>query len=98
LNPTVLSYLQLPDNYRIVEVLTPRGVVGKSILELNLRDNYRLSLITIKEECSTMQNGIACTEYHVTGVPDSSYVIKATDRLVLFGTNHDIDRFIEVNE
>lgn len=98
LNPTVLSYLQLPDNYRIVEMLTPRKVVGRSIQEINLRDNYRLSLITIKEECPTVQNGIACTEYHVTGVPDSSYTIKATDRLVLFGTNQDLDRFIEINE
>ena len=98
LNPTVMSYLQLPDNYRIVEVLTPRGVVGKKIQEINLRDNYRLSLITIKEECPTTHNGITCMEYHVTGVPDSSYIIKETDRMVLFGTNNDIDRFIGINE
>jgi Trk K+ transport system NAD-binding subunit len=36
--------------------------------------------------------------YHVVGVPGTDYVINSTDRLLLFGKNKDIDRFIEINE
>ena len=98
LNPSVLSYLQLPDDYRIVEMLTPRKIAKRTLGDIDLRDRYRLSLVTIKEECTVNSNGHDCVEYHVVGVPDSKYTVQGTDRLVLFGKNKDIDRFIQINE
>ncbi len=98
LNPSVVSYLQLPDDYRIVEMLTPKKVAGRMLGDLDLRDRYKLSLITIKEETTTKVNNMEMSIYHVAGVPDSKYVIKLTDRLVLFGKNKDIDLFIQINE
>ncbi len=98
LNPSVLSYLQLPDDYRIVEMLTPRKISKRTLGDIDLRDRYALSLVTIKEECEVNINGHDCLEYHVVGVPDSKYVVKNTDRLVLFGKNKDIDRFIQIND
>lgn len=98
LNPTILSYLQLPDDYRIVELLAPRRTSGRSLEDIDLRDRYSLSLVTIKEECKVRKNGADCLEYHVVGVPDSKYIIQQTDRLVLFGKNKDLDRFIQINE
>jgi trk system potassium uptake protein TrkA len=98
LNPSILNYLQLPDDYRVVEMITPKNTVGRTIGEINFRDKYRLSLITLKEECIYSKNGTECTEYHVAGVPDYKTRIKSTDRLVLFGKVKDIDRFLQINE
>ncbi|GAB6279348.1 MAG TPA: potassium transporter KtrA [Bacteroidales bacterium] len=98
LNPSVMSYLQLPDDYRIVEMLTPKKVVGRSIQDLNFRDRYKLSLVTIKKEENVTVNNMVTSVYHVVGVPGTDYVINSTDRLLLFGKNKDIDRFIEINE
>ena len=98
MNPSILSYLQLPDDYRIVELLSPRKVAGRTLGDIDLRDRYKLSLVTVKEECIVGTKGLECIEYHVVGVPDTKYMVKPTDRLVLFGKNKDLDRFIQINE
>ena len=38
LNPSVVSYLQLPDGYRIAEIIAPQRLIGMTIADLNLRD------------------------------------------------------------
>lgn len=95
--PTLVSYLQLPDNYRIAEVLTPPKVVGRTIGDLDMRDRYRLSLVTLKMEDTKNSIKGQKLEYHVVGVPESKTVILETDHLVLFGTQADIQRFIDIN-
>lgn len=97
LNPSVLSALQLPDTYEIVEIKPPPKVVNKTIRELGLRNNYRLNLVTIKREFEEKHDDQIVTEQHVLGVPNSSTTIYETDTLVMFGTVSDIERFIEVN-
>ncbi len=95
--PTLVSYLQLPDNYRIAEVLTPPKVVGRTIGDLDMRDRYRLSLVTLKMEDTKNSVKGQKLKYHVAGVPESKTVILDTDHLVLFGTQADIQRFIDIN-
>lgn len=95
--PTLVSYLQLPDNYRIAEVLTPPKVVGRTIGDLDMRDRYRLSLVTLKMEDTKNSIKGQKLKYHVVGVPESKTVILDTDHLVLFGTQADIQRFIDIN-
>ncbi|HRR04703.1 MAG TPA: TrkA family potassium uptake protein, partial [Bacteroidales bacterium] len=48
LNPSMISYLQLPDEYKIAEILAPIKLVGTTLGEISFRDNYKLSLITIR--------------------------------------------------
>lgn len=97
LMPSLISYLQLPDNYRIAEVLTPPKVVGRTIGDLDMRDRYRLSLVTLKMEDTKRPSKSTEPDYHVAGVPESKTVILETDHLVLFGTRSDIQRFIDIN-
>lgn len=97
LNPSIVSYLQLPDNHRIAELLSPKNCINKTFGEIDLRDKYKLSLITVKEEIRSMVDGKEIVEHHIIGVPDSKQSLQATDRLLIFGHNHDIDRFLEIN-
>ena len=98
LNPNLISYLQLPDNYRIVELKAPKGILGRSLGDIDLRDRYKLSLVTIKQEITTKNGEDINVEQHLSGVPDSKTIIEEKDYLVLFGKNKDIDRFIEIND
>lgn len=98
LNPSVINFLQLPDNHRISEIVCPKKCVNKSIAELDLRDKYKLSLITVKEKVIETIKGREIPEYHIINVPESSKVLKSTDRLVLYGAINDIDMFIDINE
>lgn len=93
LNPSVISFLQLPDDYEIAEIKAPNGILNRSIRDIEFRNVYKLTLVTIKSE-SVVNGNI---ETHVVGVPSYDYLIKEKDTLVVFGTKQNVERFIEIN-
>jgi len=98
INPNLVSYLQLPDGYRIAELIAPVNTIGRSLGDINLRDRYKLSLITIKKQFKVQGLDKEDMEQHISGVPDSKTILENTDNLVIFGKSKDIDRFIEIND
>lgn len=109
-NPGLMSYLQLPDEYRVAEIKTPPNIVGHTVEEINPRDNYSISLITIRvsDDSEKKRAGFEITAgdsskeknhgAHIFGVPVSSTVINANDSLIVFGKDKDIQKFIEINQ
>jgi len=97
LNPSIVSYLQLPDQYEIVEIKTPKGIANRTLDEIGLRNKYKLNLITLKREFEEIKNGEILKSKHILGVPNSSTVLYSTDTIVVFGKVTDIERFIEIN-
>ncbi len=97
-NPGLISYLQLPDEYRVAEIVAPGNVVGRRLDELDLRDNYNLSIITIKRMEHDAKGDPGKKSQHITGVPVSSTVIEKDDYLIIFGKGKDLQRFIEINQ
>ena len=97
LNPSILNYLQLPDNYEIVEIKSPRRIIGRKIVDLDMRNKYKINLITIKREFIDTISGEECCETHTLGVPNSKTEIFESDTLVVFGQVKDIERFMEIN-
>lgn len=97
INPNILSSLQLPDDYEIVEVKAPQGVVSRTIKELALRGNYRLTLIAIKREFEKDNGEEKSCEQHIIGVPSYDTEILEKDTLLLFGRANDVQRFLEIN-
>jgi trk system potassium uptake protein TrkA len=97
-NPSMMSYLQLPDEYRVAEIKTPPNVVGRTLEEINPRDKYNLSLITIKGEDESVHDHERRSGHHIRGVPNSSTVLKENDFLIVFGKDKDIQKFIEINQ
>lgn len=98
INPNIVSFLQLPDNYEIAEIVAPKGCVGRTIEDVGFRNKYEMTLITIKREYDITKNGEDCIEQHIIGVPKSDMMIKDKDTLVVFGTGKSVERFIEINE
>jgi len=99
INPNIIYYMPLPDNYEIVEIKTPPSVVNRSLADINLRNRYQIDLITIKREVShTNKEGITTSEKHILGVLGQDTVVLATDTLLVFGIDHDIQRFLEINQ
>jgi trk system potassium uptake protein TrkA len=97
INPNILSFLQLPDDYEIVEIVAPKGVIGRTLDDIGLRDKYKLTVITIKREFDEEKNGQMCKEQHVLGVPSSNTIIEESDTLMAFGRIKDIEKFIDIN-
>lgn len=97
IHPDVKAFLPLPDDYEIIEILTPKRVINKSISEANLREKYNLNLITIKRKFEEEHNGDIRKVEHIIGVPKSDTVLLETDIIILLGKAHDVDKFIELN-
>lgn len=46
--PTIIDMIELSDDYSVVEVSAPKNMIGKSLLELNLRARYGISVIALR--------------------------------------------------
>jgi len=97
LNPGILTFLQLPDEYEIAEIYTPPNVANRTIADIDLRKRYDINLITIMRVSTTKKDGKEHTEQHTIGVPGPDTKILKSDVLVLMGKDKDIKRFVEVN-
>jgi trk system potassium uptake protein TrkA len=97
MNPSMLSYLDLPDDYSVMEIIAPKHICGVALGKIDLRDKYKLSLITIKRAFTEIRKGVATEIQHITGVPDTKTIIEDKDTMILFGRNRDIEKFVEIN-
>jgi trk system potassium uptake protein TrkA len=95
MNANLITYLQLPDDYKVAEVLVPESIVGQKVGDVGFRDNFKLSLITIRRKVEEIsKNG---QKEQIVGVPDTNVLIEENDILVLFAKSKDIDIFIKTN-
>jgi len=96
LNPNLLSFMKMPDEYAIAEINPPVKLIGKRLDEINLRKTYRINLITIKRKYQSDDENEP-EVMHITGVPQADTIIHDNDQLVIFGREKDFLKLIEVN-
>jgi trk system potassium uptake protein TrkA len=97
INPSIVSYLNLPGDFCIMEVRTPPGIVGRSLNSLKLRDNYHINLVTTMKDEAEADAENSGAQKQIEGVPTGETIIGADAYLVLFGQRSNIERFIELN-
>ena len=72
-SPDFLEFIDLSEEYGIIEVVPPKPWVGKTIRELNIRNKYGVNIIAVKKK----------ERIHVT-VP-ADYEISEDETLVILG-------------
>ena len=77
-NPLTNEISKITDDYKIVEIICPAKWVGKSVVELNIRKKYGVSIILIKSE-----------ETIIEPLPET--VFEKGDSLFIIGSNKNID-------
>ncbi|MEB1809906.1 MAG: TrkA family potassium uptake protein [Bacillaceae bacterium] len=77
----VLDYLELSDEYSIVELIAGEKIHGKTIIDLDIRAKYGINIMAIKRK----------EEINVS--PQASEKICRGDILIVIGADIDIDRF-----
>lgn len=79
-SPGILELMDLSDDHRIAEVIVPDSWVGRTLLQLNVRRNWGVSVIAVRR-----QSGF-------TASPGADFAFCEKDILVLLGTQEQIDR------
>lgn len=77
----ILDYLELSDDHSIVEVKAGRKMVGKTLVDLDIRAEYGCNVVAIKQE-----NNINVS-------PSADDVLQSDDILIVIGADRDISRF-----
>lgn len=78
----VFDFVDLGD-YGIYEVLPPKSWVDKSIRELNVRVNYNVSILGVREKDGSMR------------MPDVEYRFQGEDHMLVMGSDKDLARFLK---
>lgn len=78
---SVLDYLELGGEYSVVEYLASGKMIGRSILDLDIRAEYGISIIAIKRDDDIIVS------------PDPSLKIFAADVLITVGNDKDVTYF-----
>jgi trk system potassium uptake protein TrkA len=78
ISPNILDYIELSDDYSIVEMKAPAAVVGKNLKQLDFRARYKCNVLAIK------------TGEHMNISPYAEDVIRQHDVLVIVGKNNDL--------
>ena len=82
----ILDHIELDPEYSIIEIVTPTNWVGKTLVELELRARYEITVLAIK-------NG---KSINVTPSPDEE--LKAGSILVVIGQNSYISSITSENK
>ncbi|MFD2924698.1 potassium channel family protein [Halobacillus naozhouensis] len=81
LSSSMLDYIELSDEYSVVEVLIGKSMIGQSLADLDVRANYGINILAIKRE----------KEIDVS--PEADKVLGEGDLMVIMGAEADIKRF-----
>lgn len=77
------------DGYLVSEVNVPKNLIGKSLIEAKIRNNYGIDVLSIKqiiEDGKTKKNVIKA-------IPDATQILKENDILVVAGETEKINKF-----
>ncbi|MCX7634533.1 MAG: TrkA family potassium uptake protein [Syntrophales bacterium] len=81
ISPNVIDFLPLSEDYMISEIAPPRGFIGKTLADLQLRNRYHLEVIAVREVLTD----------RVVMVPRADFVIRDDVVLVVIGKSRDIE-------
>jgi len=91
----VLDYLDLSDDFAIVEAVIPQKYIGLSIKEVDVRHRYNVNILTIKQDREvTNLVGKSVTKTKIIGVVSANYVFEANDIVVAFGKMGDLKKWL----
>lgn len=79
----VFDYIRLNDEYSIYETSVPEGWIGRSIVELGVRQKHHINILAIKRDDA------------LEPLPRPDYMFLQGDRILILGANRDIRKFIE---
>ncbi len=79
----IFNYIELNDEYSIYEIAVPAAWLNKSILKVNVRSKYGISILATKQG------------NNIFPLPKPEHVFTDSESLMILGKNEDISRFIK---
>ncbi|MCP4398589.1 MAG: TrkA family potassium uptake protein [bacterium] len=84
--------IELGKDHSIAHLVAPEELIGQRVVELKLREDYRLNIVTIKRQALHQALLGKNTAEQIIAVPQPDDVILKGDILVLFGHDKDLGK------
>lgn len=79
----IFNYIELNDEYSIYEIAVPSSWLNKSILKVNVRSKYGISILATKQG------------NNIFPLPKPEHVFTDSESLMILGKNEDVSSFIK---
>lgn len=79
----IFNYIELNDEYSIYEIAVPSSWLNKSILKVNVRSKYGISILATKQG------------NNIYPLPKPEHIFTDSESLMILGKNEDVSRFIK---
>ena len=79
----IFNYIELNDEYSIYEIAVPSSWLNKSILKVNVRSKYGISILATKQG------------NNIYPLPKPEHLFTDSESLMILGKNEDVSRFIK---
>ena len=83
----VVDFIGVSDEYSILEVHTPKSWVGKSLVQLAVRQKYKVNVLAVRHG----ENGT------LDASPKPNMAIEPNDLLLIMGENKFVDKVVELD-
>ena len=80
----IFDYVELTDEYAIYETSVPGAWIGKTVVELAVRQRYRINILAIKR-AGTLEP-----------MPGTNHCFRADETLFILGCNRDTQKFLQL--
>lgn len=80
ISPNILDFIELAEDYSVAEIVVPEWMIGKNIIELNIRAKFGVNVVAIKGNAG------------INIAPNAKDVIQKEDLLVIIGHNKDLKK------
>lgn len=84
-NTDVLNFIELSEEFSIVELRVPTSWAGNTIIALNIRATYQVNVLAIRSKGEDL-----------TISPGIDYEFKSTDSMLVLGANQHIEQLEEI--
>lgn len=90
----VIDSFDITDDYNIIEATVPERYVGQTIVESNIRNNFKVNVLTILRPDTSIKLWNKSVQRKVLGVVTPDTRFEQNDILVLFGRIKDIEKLL----
>ncbi len=93
LSPRIFEFIELSDEYNLVEIAAPKKMIGKKLAGLNLRKRFDVNVIAIKSKIPVVnKKGVPDIEEKINIAPGAEDEIREGDNLIILGKEKDITK------
>lgn len=95
----IFTYMEISKDHTMVEIAIPEPFIGKSLIELDVRNKFKIAIIAIKYSKPTVdEEGNNVLEEETNILPAADDVFEKGDKILVIGRKSDVNNLISLSK